>query len=165
MWSEPVDHLRGDLDAAAHVHGADHRLDRVGQDRGLVAATGGVLAPAELDVLAQADGATDLGQRPGVDHGGAELGQPALGQVGMADVERLGDHDAEHGVAEELQPLVGGQATVLVGVGPVGQGALEQPGVQDRVPERGAELPVVGQRGVARRSAQRAVTVQAAQRT
>jgi hypothetical protein len=45
----------------------------------------------------------------------------ALGQVGVVVVERGGDHDAEHGVAEKLQPLVGGQATVLVGVGAVGQ--------------------------------------------
>jgi hypothetical protein len=43
-------------------------------------------------------------------------------------VERLGDDDAEHGVAEELQPLVGRQAAVLVGVRAVREGALEQLG-------------------------------------
>ena len=41
----------------------------------------------------------------------------------------LGDHQAEHRVAEELQALVGGQAALLVRVGAVGQGALEQTGV------------------------------------
>ena len=126
----------GDLDAAAEVDGADHGLDGVGEDRGLVAAAGGLLAAAELDVLAEPDGAADLGQRAGVDDRRAQLGQPALGEVGVGDVEGLGDDDAEHGVTEELQPLVGRQPAVLVGVGAVGQGALEQLGVQDRIPER-----------------------------
>ena len=58
----------------------------------------------------------------------------------MAAVERLGDDEAEHRVAEELQPLVGGQAAVLVGVRAVRQGALEQLGVQDvEIPERRAQ--------------------------
>ena len=117
---------RRPVEAAAEVDGADHGLDGVGEDRGLVAAAGGLLAAAELDVLAEADAAADLGQRAGVDDRGAQLGQPALGEVGVGAVERLGDDDAEHGVAEELQPLVGRQAAVLVGVRAVGQGALEQ---------------------------------------
>ena len=140
-----VDQDRGDLDAAGEVHGADHGLDGVGQDRGLVAAAGRLLAAAELDVLAEADAAADLGERAGVDHGRAQLGQPALGQVGVAQVERLGDDDAEHRVTEELEPLVGRQPAVLVGVGPVRQRAVEQPGIQHGIPERGAQLRVVGQ--------------------
>ena len=134
-----------DLEAAAEVDRADHRLDGVGQDRGLVAAAGGLLAAAELDVLAEPDLAGDVGEGAGVDHRGAQLGQPALGQVGVGAVERLGDDDAEHGVAEELQPLVGRQAAVLVGERAVRQGALEQLGVQDGIPERCAQLVVVGQ--------------------
>ena len=62
---------------------------------------------------------------------------------GWRGVERLGDDDAEHGVAEELQPLVGRQAAVLVGVGAVGQGAVEQLGVQHGIPERCSQLGVV----------------------
>ena len=77
--------------------------------------------------------AADLGQRAGVDDGGAQLGQLALGEVRVGAVERLGDDHAEHRVAEELQALVGRQAAVLVGVRPVRQGALEQLGVQDRI--------------------------------
>ncbi|GAA4678530.1 hypothetical protein GCM10023226_14790 [Nocardioides nanhaiensis] len=61
----------------------------------------------------------------------------------MHQVERLGDDDAEHRVAEELQPLVGGQPTVLVGEGAVREGTLEQLGVQDGVPERRAQLDVL----------------------
>ena len=58
------------------------------------------------------------------------LARRALGQVGVGAVQRLGDDDAEHRVAEELQPLVVRQAAVLVGVGAVGQGAPQQLGVQ-----------------------------------
>jgi hypothetical protein len=53
----------------------------------------------------------------------------------VSEVEGLGDDDAEHGVTEELQPLVGREAAVLVGVGAVGEGAVEQLGVEFRVPE------------------------------
>ena len=129
------------------VDRADHRLDGVGEDRGLLAAAGGLLAAAELDVVAEPDRAADLGQRAGVDDGRAQLGQPALGEVGVGEVERLGDDDAEHRVAEELQALVGRQAAVLVGVGAVRQGALEQLGVQrrDRRAPRAASA-VVAQR-------------------
>src|SRR5699024_11783691 len=41
----------------------------------------------------------------------------------------LGDRELEHGVAEELQALVVGQAVVLVGVRAMGQRELQQPGV------------------------------------
>ena len=46
----------------------------------------------------------------------------------------LGDHQTEHRVAEELQALVGRQTTLLVRVRAVGQGMLEQLGV-DTHPE------------------------------
>ena len=52
----------------------------------------------------------------------------------MGAVERVGDDEAQHRVAEELQALVGGQTAVLVGVRAVGQGALEQRLV-DRAPD------------------------------
>ena len=52
---EPVDDLGGLVDAAAEVDRPDHRLDGVGEDRGLVATAGGLLAAAELDVLAEPD--------------------------------------------------------------------------------------------------------------
>ena len=142
---ELVHEHRGDLDAAGEVDGADQRLDGVGEDRGLVATAGALLAATELDVLAEPDAAADLGERPGVDHGGAQLGQPALGQVGVLGVERLGDDDTEDRVTEELEPLVGGQSAVLVGERPVRQGTVEQPGVQNGIPERGTQLGVVRQ--------------------
>ena len=60
----------------------------------------------------------------------------------MGAVERLGHDQPEHRVAEELEPLVGGQAAVLVGVGAVGQGAVEQLGVQSAATERLAQVVV-----------------------
>ena len=59
------------------------RLDGVGEDRGLVAAAGGLLAAAEPDVLAEPEVAGDVGQRARVDHRGPQLGELALGQVGV----------------------------------------------------------------------------------
>ena len=53
----------------------------------------------------------------------------------MGAVERVGDHDAEHRVAEEFQAFVVRQPAVLVGVRAVGQGATQQLGV-DRDTER-----------------------------
>jgi hypothetical protein len=132
---EPVDGHGGGLEAAGQVDGAEDRFDRVGEDRCLVAATGGLLTAAELDVLTERDLAADAGQRTCIDDGRAQLGQAALGQLGMAAVERLGDDDTEHGVAEELEALVGGEPAVLVRERAVRQRSLQQLGVQDRIPE------------------------------
>ena len=60
------------------------------------------------------------------DDGRPQLGQLALGQVGVVAVQRVGDHEPEHGVAEELQALVVGQPAVLVRVGAVRQGTQQQ---------------------------------------
>src|SRR6478672_2822748 len=142
---EPVHDVRGDGEPAAEVDRTEDGLDGVGEDRGLVAAPGRLLAAAELDVLADAAAATDLRQGAGVDDRSTKLGQPALGEVGVGPVERLRHDDAEHRVAQELQALVGRQAAVLVGERPVGEGSLEQLGIQLRVPERCSQLAVVGQ--------------------
>ena len=74
---------------------------------------------APKSVVGQLPG--DLRQRLGVDDGGLELGQFALGAIRVLGEDLGGDDQPEHGVAEELEPLVGGQATVLVGVAAVCQ--------------------------------------------
>jgi hypothetical protein len=61
----------------------------------------------------------------------------------VLEIERLGDDDAEHGVPEELESLVRRQAAVLVGVRAMGESPLEELGVQDRIPERLAQLGIV----------------------
>src|SRR6478672_279504 len=140
---EQVHDLAGGLEPAAEVDRADERLDRVGQDRGLVAPAGGLLAPAELDVPAEVDGAGHLGEGAGVHDRGPQLREAALGEVRVGAEQRVGDDHAEHRVAEELQALVGRQAAVLVGERPVGQGAVEQLGVQLGVAEPLTQVVVV----------------------
>jgi hypothetical protein len=60
----------------------------------------------------------------------------------VEQVERLGDDDAEHGVAEELEALVGREAAMLVGVRAVRQRAVEQLGVEVRIPKRTPQVVV-----------------------
>ena len=107
-------------------HRADERLEGVGEDRGLVAAAGRLLALAEHDVLPEVERPGDVGERAHVDDGRAQLGQLPLGEVGVLAVERLGDDETQHGVTEELEALVVGQAAVLVGVRAVRQGTQKQ---------------------------------------
>ena len=121
-----VHEARGEVDVGREEDGADERLEGVGQDRGLVAAAGRLLALAEHDVLPEVEDAGDVGEGAHVDDGRAQLGQLPLGQVGVLAVERLGDDETQHGVAEELEALVVGQAAVLVGVRAVRQGTQEQ---------------------------------------
>ena len=138
---QQVHDVGGGLEAAAEVDRADHRLDGVGEDRGLVAAAGGLLAAAELDVLAEADRArpTSASARALTTAARSLASRPSE-RSGWRAVERLGDDHAEHRVTEELQALVGGQAAVLVGERAVREGALEQLGVQVGIPERRAQL-------------------------
>src|SRR5690606_19416656 len=53
-------------------------------------------------------------------------------------VERGGDHQPQHRVTQELQPFVGGQTTVLVGVRTVGQRPAQELRVEGH-PQRGLE--------------------------
>ena len=83
-------------DGQAELAGRPRRAAPPACRRGsrLVPAAGDLLAAAEPDVRAQAgraEPAGDVGERAHVDHRGAQLGQLALGQVGVAGVERVGD--------------------------------------------------------------------------
>lgn len=126
---EPVDHDPGGVQPVLEVDGAQQRLQGVGEDARLVPATGGLLALAEQQVRAEAVRAQatgHVGERPHVDHARPQLRQLPLGQVRVVVEQRRGDHHAEDRVAEELQPLVRRQATVLVRVRAVGQRAFQQ---------------------------------------
>src|SRR5690349_7538328 len=58
----------------------------------------------------------------------------------MRAVERVGDDEPEHGVPEELEALVGGQAAVLVRERPMSEGAQQHLGIVVRNPELGGEF-------------------------
>ena len=64
---------------------------RVGEDRGLVPAARALLAAAEQEVVPEAERAGDVGEGAHVDHGRAQLGQLALGEVRVLAVQRVGD--------------------------------------------------------------------------
>src|SRR5512132_1123422 len=120
-------HQRGrPRQALVEVDGPEDGLEGVGQDRGLVPTAGELLAPAQAHGVADAQLAGHLREHVHVHRGRPQLGQLALGQVGEGAVDDVGDDQAEHGVAEELEPFVGGQAAVLVGEGAV----RERPDVQ-----------------------------------
>src|SRR5215211_601759 len=116
-------HQRGrPRQALVQVDGPEHGLEGVGQDRGLVAAARQLLAPAQTDGLADAELAGHLGEHVHVHRGRPQLGQLALGQVREGAVDDVGHDQAEDGVTQELEALVGGQAAVLVGVAAVREG-------------------------------------------
>src|ERR1017187_6787520 len=72
---EPVHQLSRLVQAALKVDRADHGLQRVGQDRGLVPAAGALLAPAEAYIRSQLEPACYASQGSHVDHGRPQLGQ------------------------------------------------------------------------------------------
>lgn len=94
-----------------------------------------LFALAELDVLPEVDHRGDFGERDGGHQGGTPLGEVALAQIGVGRVEHDRDGLPENRVAEELEPLIGRPAAVLVGPRPVGQGEIEKIGL-DGEPER-----------------------------
>jgi hypothetical protein len=137
------------VEAAAQVDGPDQGLQRVGEDRVLLPAAGGLLPAAEEQVRADpavAEPPRDPGEGGHVHHGSTQLGQLTLGEVGLAAVELVGDDQAEDRVAEELQALVGRQAAVLVREGPVGQREAEQ--VVRQLDAEGVGEPAGGPLGV-----------------
>ena len=73
----------------------------------------------EIEVLG------DFGQRDRIDHALAQVGQLALGHV-VAVVHHVGDRPAEHGIAEELEPLVADRAGSLGTPRPMGERTTQQ---------------------------------------
>lgn len=65
--------------------------------------------------------ARHIGQRLSVDHAGPQFGQVAFRAFRVPVEEFVGDRQPEHRVAQELQPLVGRQPAVLIGVAAMGQ--------------------------------------------
>jgi len=91
------------------------------------------------------------------DHAGAHHRQLALGEVGVGAEHVVGDHESEHGVAEELEPLVGGAPRHLGAPRPVGEGSGQQLGIREAATQAGGErleLGGEGQRGAQGRRAQ-----------
>src|SRR5205085_9708018 len=71
----------------------------------------------------------------------AQEGELAFGRLGPELVQAVRDHHPEHGVAQELEALIGfqGAARALVDVRSVDESRLEQRDIAERIAERLAE--------------------------
>src|SRR5579875_182217 len=119
--------------AAVEVHGPDHRLQGVGENRHLGPTSRGLLALPEQQVGSECEATGNLGKYPSVHDGCPDLGEPAFGGFGIAPIAVLGDDQPDDRVPEELQPLVGGDALLLATPASVGERLLQQRAVSEAV--------------------------------
>jgi hypothetical protein len=127
--AQQVQHpLAADLDAGVQIDGADQGLEGVGQDGGPAMTAGLALAGAQFQEFAQTQPVGGHGQRLAADHARAQARELALGGLRETLRERLGNHESEQGITQELQALV-----VLTPRTAVGQGAAQQARVGETV--------------------------------
>ena len=126
-------------ESAVQEHCRQHCFHGIGQDGGTTAAAAGILALAQLQVASQIPLLGHQHQTALADQVGTDAGQVAFGQVGEGAVEVVGHDHAQHGVAQKFQAFVAADAAqvVLVGVGAVGQGMIQQLGILELVSQFG----------------------------
>ena len=135
-WRDPGhDESSGGFHSAVEIDGSKHGLECVGQDRVLVPAPCGLFAATEVDVAAESDRSSHLGERPLIHDRLAEIGERPLRAIGVTVVSEVGDHPAENGVAEELESLVALRRPVLGHPGAVTQRTPEQAEVVETMPK------------------------------
>src|SRR3990172_4237925 len=83
---QPLDQLARPREPLIQVHGAEHRLQRVGQDARLVAAARLLLPLAEQDQAAELETPGDISERLHVHDRGTQLREMPLGHVGKGQV-------------------------------------------------------------------------------
>jgi hypothetical protein len=92
--------------AGLRIDRADHRLHRVRQDRAALSSLAVFLAPAEDEMVAQAQLLGQGLEMMPVHEPGAQHRQPAFGQLGKATVKLRRHRELQHRVAQEFQPLI-----------------------------------------------------------
>ena len=134
---ERLDHRARELvEAALEVQRREHGLHERREDvRGVEEVVGDLAALLEPPVEPELGG--DDGARAPRDDVRTDLRQLPLGVLGEAVVEGARDHEAEHAVAEELEPLV--RLDPVLGLGGMAEDLLEPHGRQrvDQPRERG----------------------------
>ena len=88
---QPADKIPDGFQAAVEEEGADDGLDRIGEDGAFAAESGAVLAAAEAEVIAEADGGGHFCHVLAADQLGAHTGQFALLPFRMEKEERFSD--------------------------------------------------------------------------
>ncbi len=121
------------VDPAREIHRRDQRLDRVGEDVRLLPLGRGPCPAPHRQALPQACLPPPSRQGRSVDQGGAHAGELTLASQRMFLEERLGHADPEHGIAQELEPLV-----------VFGQRLVGEARVRERLPEPG-HIPLADQ--------------------
>ena len=139
----------GRFPALVEEDGGRDRLEGGGQQDGPGAAAALRLALAEEQVVAEVDPAGKPSQAGRAHDRRPARGQDALVVVGTAVVERLGDDEADDGVAEELEALVVADRVVRVLVLP--RAVDERAGQERRVAKPEPE-PLSGLGRVTRRA-------------
>ncbi len=151
------------LESVLEIHGCNGRLEQGGEHvaaerDALELRLGHVLCLVD-QIAAEIELARNSGAALPRDDVGPDLGEPALRRLGKAVVEHPRDGELEHGIAEELEALVG-RSTVgrPRGVGedviaPLGGEGIDQ--AQQRLPLPRAGVRVTGARRRSRRPGRR----------
>ncbi len=127
------------IGARIEADGAEQRLDRIGEYRIALASPARGFAGAQAQRGAQAELATDLGQRLAPHQADPQAVQLALAQRRVARIELGRDAEVQHRVAEELEAFVvaGAEARVR-------QRQFEQLAAREVVPDTGLQARDIG---------------------
>ena len=129
--------LPGRSDPAVQINRGQHCLHSVRLDGGALSAAAGLLALAQVQILAQMQRLRHLYQAVLTHQGRPGPGQFPLRQIRVIAVQVVGHHHAQDRVTQELQPLVALEASpALIGTGTVGQRIFQQ----RRIPKFIAQL-------------------------
>ena len=107
------------VESPVEPHSGNERLDDIGEDLGLDGVSDS--APAEPDESGEARAAREVRERLGVDQSGAHASEASFAGVRHVLEQQLAHAQAEHRIAEELEPFVVVAARVLVDVAGVGE--------------------------------------------
>ena len=130
------------LETAVEIERRDQRLAGIGEQRRLAAAAGLLLAAPEDQVIAEIETLGDAREAPGRDQRRLDLRLLPFVELRILAIERVRDHEPEHGVAEELERLVVDHAAgdVLVRARSMRQRVLEQPAIAEAIAEPRLQL-------------------------
>ena len=100
------------LQAAIEKQRAHHSFHGIRKHGALAAQAAALFAAAQTQMLAQANRLGHLRHVLAADQPGANAGQFAFAPLRMQSEQRLGHHQAQHGVAEKFQALIVGTAQI-----------------------------------------------------